>query len=66
MVEHLEYTEPGLRMANRPAQHILGLGREMSDADISRVPCLSWKVVHKVHYEALLQKSLWHQKPAIS
>jgi transposase len=56
VVEHLEYTKPGLRMTSRLAEYILGLGKKMSDADIARVLGLSWKVVHKVHYEALLDK----------
>jgi len=56
VVERLEYTKPGLRITSRLAEYILGLGKKMSDADIARSLGLSWKVVHKAHYEALLDK----------
>jgi transposase len=56
VVERLDYTKPGLRITSRLAEYILGLGKKMSDADIARVLGLSWKVVHKVHYEALSDK----------
>lgn len=56
VVEHLEYTKPGLRMTNRLAEYIVGLGRKMSDADTARFLALSWDVVHRIHYEALFHK----------
>jgi len=56
VVERLEYAKPGLRITSRLAEYILGLGKKMSDADIARSLGLSWKVVHKAHYEALLDK----------
>jgi transposase len=56
VVEHLEYTSPGLRMTNRLAIYIVELGRKMSDADIARLLNMRWHAVHKVHYEALEHK----------
>jgi len=56
VVERLDYTKPGLRMTSRLAEFILAPGRKMSDSDISRLLGLSWDVVRKVHYDALLHE----------
>lgn len=56
VVEHLDYTKPGLRMTSRLAEYILTLGRKMSDSELADFLGLSWDVVHKAHYDALLHK----------
>ena len=56
VVEHLDYTEPGLRITNRLAQYIQALGRVMCDSAVARLLGMSRHVVRKVHYEALLHE----------
>ena len=56
VVEHLEYTRPGLRMTNRMVEYIVTLGRHLSDSEIARMLGLSRWVVRRIHYEALKEK----------
>ena len=56
VVEHLEYTKPGLRITNRMVEYIVTLGRHLSDSEISRMLGLSRWVVRRIHFGALKEE----------